>query len=60
MPDPQRQESGHDIVERLSISAIEFGNGGEDEGEGDIFEEIQVRARGKEEGIRGGASIGGF
>lgn len=59
MPDAHHQQRTHDVTERFAVGAVEFGHGGEDEGQGHVFEEVEVRAGGEEEGVRGGVWGGG-
>ena len=52
MADAHGKEGGHGIIQDSAIGAIEFGDGGEKESEGDIFEEVQVTTTLEEKRIR--------
>lgn len=54
MSDSHHQQGAHDIIESFAVGTIELGNGSENEGEGNVLKEVQVRAGGKEQGIGGG------
>lgn len=44
MSDAQGEEGGHGVIENSAIGAVELGDGGQQEGEGYIFEEVHVGA----------------
>lgn len=63
MDDPQREQGGEGVVEDGPAAAVEFGDGGDEEGEGDGFDEIPVATGGQGQGVysifwRGGGFLG--
>lgn len=44
MHDPQHQQGGKGVIEDGPVGAVEFGGGGDDEGDGHVFDEVGVGA----------------
>lgn len=52
MSDAQREQRRHGITQHRPVGAIEFGDGGENEREGHVLEEVQMAAALEEQRIR--------
>ena len=46
MSDPEQEEASQDVVQDLAVCAVEFRDGGEEEGDGDVFEEVCCLGKG--------------
>ena len=44
MQDPHREQCTHGVIQDSAISTVELGKGSQAECEGDVFEEVGVRA----------------